>query len=209
MTVAKTPPKGVQNSIANSRRQCRTCKHPARAEIEVLLARGVSRRVLAKRFPDLSADSMYRHHRWHTPESVRLAVLAPGKALHDLAVEADTGLLAQLRRLTSTLWDQFDAAAAAGDRGGVSALGARILAALELQAKRTGELLPHATTVNNNLMVSQDFLALRSRLVMVLQRHPEAARDVADIFRILEPSGALPGRGVIEAGKANGEAAAR
>jgi hypothetical protein len=170
--------------------RCSICKHPDKARIELLLARGASRRHAAKRF-NCSADAVWRHWRnGHVPEHVRsqLAVdsLKPGATLEKLVRDESIGLLENLQRIRGILYSQFDLAAEIGDRQTVALLAARLHENLRMAATSTGELQKHAPTSVNNLLLSPPYLDLRAGLLRALRAFPDAARAVADAFRRAE-----------------------
>jgi hypothetical protein len=185
----------MRNTKAEGRRRCTVCHHAERAQIELLIARGASRRAVAKRFPDLSADSIYRHWNKHVPEHVKAAqkveVLKPGAELEKLVEQESIGLLNHLQRIRSALYVAFDAAAEAGDRHGLSQVASQLHHNLRLAAQKTGELQQHSQTQINNLILAPDYLNLRARLIATLRPYPEVARAVAEAFREIE-SGAPP-----------------
>src|SRR3982751_1675061 len=119
---------------------CKLCKHPLRARIEHLLARGASRAAVSKRF-DVSESSIRNHWAKHTPETIKAAAIAkalkPGVEIEKLLHDEDTGLLEHLQRIRGILFQQFDAAAEANDRHGVAILSARLVETLRLGAQKT------------------------------------------------------------------------
>lgn len=181
------------------RRPCHVCRHPERAQIELLIARGASRRSVAKRFPDLSQDSIYRHWNRHVPEHLRAAhkieALKPGADLEKLVEEENIGLLSHLQRIRASLYHAFDNAAAVGDGHNLAMIASQLHHNLRLAAQKTGELQQHSQTQINNLILAPDYLNLRARLIATLRPFPEAAQAVADAFRAIEEVGSpSPGR---------------
>lgn len=180
------------NTKAEGRRRCTVCHHPERTEIELVIARGASRRAAAKRF-GLSGDAIYRHWNKHVPEHVKAAqkvqALKPGADLDKLVEEENIGLLTHLQRIRGALYDAFDAAANVGDRHGLATIASQLHHNLRLAAQKTGELQQHAQTQINNLILAPDYLNLRARLIAVLRPYPEAARAVAEAFRSIEEAG--------------------
>jgi hypothetical protein len=170
--------------------RCRVCRHAERARIELLLARGASKRHVGEKF-HLHPDAVWRH--WannHVPEHVKatLAVkaLKPGAELEKLVTDESIGLLENLQRARAVLWAQFDAAAEVGDRQAVAVLASRIHENLRLAATSTGELQKHAPASVTNIVLSPAYLDLRGALVRALRQYPEAARAVAEAFRRIE-----------------------
>src|SRR5215469_12579726 len=106
---------------------CSICKHDDRARIELLLARGASRRHIGARF-NCSPDAVWRHWRnGHVSEHVKsqlaIQALKPGETLEKLVQDESIGLLENLQRIRATLYASFDAAAEVGDRQAVSKIG--------------------------------------------------------------------------------------
>ena len=166
--------------------RCKTCRSPDRARIELLLARGASKRAIAEKF-GLKPDAVWRHwHNGHVSEAVKSALVAkalrPGVELEKLVTDESIGLLENLQRIP-TLYGQFDAAAEAGDRHNVGILAARRHENLRIAATSTGELQKHAPTNVTNILMAPAYLDLRSSLLGALRRFPEAARAVAEVFR--------------------------
>ena len=186
-----------------TRRQCSVCEHPARVEIELMMAHGASRRAAAKRWPELKGDAIYRHWRLHVSDRVKqvhtLKILRPGadpNALDAFAEQESIGLLGHLERIRSALYTAFDAKSSTNDAFGLARVAAQLHANLRLTAEKTGELERHSHTQINNLVLAPDYLGLRAKLIEVLRQYPDAALAVAEVFREIE-------------GKAQGEAGPR
>ena len=116
-----------------------------------------SGRVATARF-GVSRDAVWRHAQAHLSAEMRAAL-----ATKLLQREGDT-------------WRIPDTNAAA-------ALSGRLHENLALVAKLTGELVPHASTTITNVLLSPDFQRLRTELMRVLTRYPEARAEVAAVFR--------------------------
>jgi hypothetical protein len=177
--------------------RCMVCIHPERHRIEFLIARGASRKSLGERF-DVGQHAVHNHWSKHVPATVKAAALAkalkPGVEVEKLLDDENAGLLAHLQRIRGVLFDQFDAAAEAGDRHGVSMLSARLHDNLRLGAQKTGELQAHAPKTSiTNVVLSPAYLDLRGRLLLALRRYPDAAHAVADAFRAVEAQTGLTG----------------
>jgi hypothetical protein len=186
----------MRNTQSQARRRCTVCHHIERAQIELLIARGASRRAVAKHFSDLSADAIYRHWNKHVPDHVKAAhkieVLKPGAELNKLVEEESIGLLNHLQRIRGVLYVAFDAAAEVGDGHGLATIASQLHQNLRLAAQKTGELQQHSQTQINNLILAPDYLNLRARLIAALRPFPEAARAVAEAFRSIEGGSAAP-----------------
>src|SRR5215813_5402800 len=154
--------------------RCSICKHDDRARIELLLARGASRRHIGERF-NCSSDAVWRHWRnGHVPEHVKsqlaIRALKPGETLEKLMQDESIGLLENLQRIRATLYASFDAAAEVGDRQAVALLAARLHENLRLAATSTGELQRNSPTSLTNIVLSPAYLDLRAALLRALAR---------------------------------------
>jgi len=177
--------------------RCTICKHPARARIEHLLARGASKKHLAETF-GIGEWSLGRHWRSHVPETVRAAVLVkalkPGETIEKLVTDENIGLLENLQRIRAILYSQFDAAAVTGDRAAVANLATRLHENLRMAATKTSEL-EHTVKATNitNVILSPAYLELRHALLTALRRYPEATEAVVAAFRGVELRSGLLG----------------
>jgi hypothetical protein len=178
--------------------RCLVCQHPLRGRIELLMARGAGRVSVSKQF-SVSESSIKNHWAKHTPATIKAAaigqVLKPGADIEKLLNDEDVGLLEHLQRIRGILFQQFDAAAEAGDRHGVAMLSGRLLETLRLGAQKTGELSQHhgPHTSITNVVLSPAYLELRGRLLMALRKHPEASQAVSEAFRAVEQQTGLIG----------------
>jgi hypothetical protein len=181
--------------------RCTICRHAERARIELLMARGASRKAVGEKFA-VSPSAAMRHWREHVPTHVKAAaiakVLKPGETVQKLLDDENVGLLENLQRIRGTLYLQFDAAAEVGDRAGVATLATRLHENLRMAALKTGELQQHASTSVTNIVLSADYLRLRGLLLSTLRAYPEASQAVASAFRQIEDRSGLTGNQVIE-----------
>ena len=175
---------------AGIRGTCLVCKHPDRARIELMLARGASRRAVGKTF-SISPHSAWRH--WtngHVPDHVKstlaIKALKPGAELAELITDESTGLLENLQRIRAVLYGAFDAAAECGDRVSVASLSARLHENLRIAATSTGELQKHARGNVTNILLAPAYLDLRGALLMALRQYPAASAAVSAAFRRVE-----------------------
>ena len=177
--------------------RCSICKHPERARIEHLLARGASKKHLAETFA-VGEWSLGRHWRSHVSETIRAAVLVkalkPGETIEKLVTDENIGLLENLQRIRAILYSQFDAAAETGDRTAVASLATRLHENLRMAATRSGELAQSVKATNvTNVILSPAYLELRHALLTALRRYPEATEAVVAAFRSLELRSGLLG----------------
>ena len=165
---------------------CTICKHPARPQIDLALATGVSGKAIAKRF-SCSPHAIYRHRQSHLTSEMRTAlatkVLQREGDIRKVLLEEGTGVVEALKAVRGPLFGMFLTAVDAGDSKAAAALSGRIHESLSLSAKLTGELMPHTGVTVTNVLLSPDFQRLRSELMRVLVRYPEAHHEVVAIFR--------------------------
>jgi hypothetical protein len=155
---------------------CRVCQHPEFARINFLCASGGEKSAIAAQF-GLPYESVRRHHQLHISSRYKKMIgasrLESFEALVSKAVEggAETlDLLDLLVRGHSTMWS------VALDSGSGAAMvqhANKILAATELRAKVTRELVPGPTVQVNNYLLRD-----AAQLIQILEHHPEAADAV-------------------------------
>ncbi len=167
-------------------RRCTICQHPQRPNIDLAIATGISRRLIAVRFK-VSADAAWRHGRAHLTPEIRAAlatkVLARGGDMRRILLEEGTGVVEALKAIRGPLFGMFLTAVDVGDARAATALSGRLHESLSLTAKLTGELVPHTGVSITNVLLSPDFMRLRAELLRVLARYPEAREEVAAVFR--------------------------
>jgi len=167
-------------------RRCTICQHPQRPNIDLAIATGISRRLIAARFK-VSADAAWRHGRAHLTPEIRAAlatkVLAREGDMRRILLEEGTGVVEVLKAIRGPLFGMFLAAVDLGDAKAATALSGRLHESLSLTAKLTGELVPQTGVSITNVLLSPDFMQLRAELLRVLARYPEAREEVAAVFR--------------------------
>lgn len=156
-------------------RTCTVCTHAARPEIDGALLSGDSLRNIAKQF-SLSAAALNRHKKEHLSE--RMAEVAERNAEADVRTAID--VRGQLRAINGVALSILKEARDAGD--GELALKAidRIQKQIELQA-RLIDLINDGATVN--VVLSPQWLEIRTAIIGALQWHPEAREAVADALQ--------------------------
>jgi hypothetical protein len=148
-------------------RSCTVCTHEARAEIDRALVAGETFRHIAARF-DTSTGALQRHKADHLP--VKLA-----KAQEAEEVAQADDLLGQVRDLQGRALAILGKAEEAGElRTALSAI-REARGNLELLAKLLGELDDRPQV---NVLVSPEWLELRTVIVGALEPHAEAQRAV-------------------------------
>jgi len=166
--------------------RCTICNHPARPQIDLAIATGLSKRAVAARFV-VSRDAVWRHAQAHLTSEMRAALATKllqreGDTRRILLVEG-AGVTEALKAIRGPLFCLYLAAVDTGDSKAAAALSGRLHENLALVAKLTGELVPHAGTTITNILLSPDFQRLRTELIRVLARYPEARAEVAAVFR--------------------------
>ena len=165
--------------------RCTICNHPARPQIDLAIATGLSKRAVAARFV-VSRDAVWRHAQAHLTSEMRAALatklLQREGDTRRILLEEGAGVTEALKAIRGPLFCLYLAAVDTGD-GNAAALSGRLHENLALVAKLTGELVPHAGTTITNILLSPDFQRLRTELIRVLARYPEARAEVAAVFR--------------------------
>jgi hypothetical protein len=173
--------------------KCTVCTSEHRHKVDIGLVHQVAARVLAERF-DLSKDAIHRHAANHLTPAQRAAILAAQKPLaidlEALRTSETEGLLAGLVAQRARLQTKAELAMEWGDvKGSVAAEGA-MMANYTLVAKLLGQLVQVHDVRHTNLLVSPDYMRLRSALVTALKPFPEAARAVGAALHALESDAA-------------------
>ena len=166
--------------------RCTICNHPARPQIDLAVATGLSKRAVAARF-GVSRDAVWRHAQAHLTSEMRAALatklLQREGDTRRILLEEGAGVTEALKAIRGPLFGLFLAAVDSGDTRAAAALSGRLHENLALIAKLTGELVPHVSTNITNILLSPDFRRLRTDLIRVLARHPQAQVEVAAVFR--------------------------
>jgi hypothetical protein len=157
-------------------RSCTVCTHPERAEVDQALVAGVSAAEIAGRYRTIRERAIRRHRSNHLPER-----LAKAHEAEEVA-QADE-LLKQVRDLQVRALDILDKAEEAGElRTALSAI-REARGNLELLAKLLGELDERPVT---NVLVSAEWVTVRTAMMEALDRYPEARVAVAERLAKLE-----------------------
>jgi hypothetical protein len=157
-------------------RVCTVCRHPQRAAIDKALVDGLAVRVIAERYGALTHTSVLRHKETCLPATV---VKAKEAENIDHAIDIARQLTAINRAALSILAE----ARQAGDPATALRAIDRIQRQIELQAKLLGQLDERPVV---NVLVSAEWLQVRSALLTALAPYPEARVAVAERLRGLE-----------------------
>src|SRR5258707_13247073 len=110
-------------------RRCTICQHPQRPNIDLAIATGISRRLIAARFK-VSADAAWRHGRAHLTPEIRGAlatkVLVREGDVRRILLEEGNGVVEALKAIRGPLFGMFltaidlcDAEPATANSGGL------------------------------------------------------------------------------------------
>jgi hypothetical protein len=159
-------------------RTCTVCRHPDRPAIDQALINHRPFRSIAVQF-STSKSALIRHYDDHLPEALTKARAAEETAHAD-------NLLDQVRGLRQRAGTILDTAERAGDLR--AALGAirETRACLELLLEVEGEL---DRRPQMNVLLSPEWVQVRTVLLVALRPYPEARRSVAECLASLESSG--------------------
>jgi hypothetical protein len=156
-------------------RSCTVCTHPERERIDRELVGGASNHAVAS-LCDVSEAAVRRHKANHLP-----AELAKAYEAQEFA-QADE-LLKQVRNLQERALDILDKAEEAGELRTALAAIREARGNLELLAKLLGELDERPVT---NVLVSAEWVTVRTAMMEALYRYPEARVAVAERLAELE-----------------------
>jgi hypothetical protein len=172
---------------------CTICQHPRRHQIEIALVHRTPLRTLALRF-QCSHDALHRHRHKHLSPATAAAILAAQRPsavdLEALQRSESEGLLSQLLAQRARLAQHSELALELGNAGGAIAAERAITSNLELVAKLLGQLVQHHEVRSTSILISADYLQLRSTLLQALRPFPAAAKAVGIALHELEASAA-------------------
>jgi hypothetical protein len=173
--------------------RCTVCRSKHKHEIDIALANGISHRAIGLRF-GLSHYAVGRHADRHLSPQMKAALLiarAPTAVdLEELRRTEGEGLLASLRTQRARLETVQDMAMKYADvRAAVSVEGA-ITNNLALVAKLVGAIVNLSETRHTSILITADYLKLRSAIVRALKPYPEAAMAVSQALHVLESEAA-------------------
>jgi hypothetical protein len=175
--------------------RCRTCDHPERSAIDIEIARGIDCRSISRRF-SLSYEGLLRHrNNGHVPASIRGAFPRHRadlsvEALAQLRADESAGVLLHLAQQRSTLLRLQDEAERKHWRPLMLQVTREIHKNIELTGRTLGTFAEHERAVtqvaNLQILMSPEYVALRSNLIKALGPHPKARAAVADVLSGIE-----------------------
>jgi hypothetical protein len=173
--------------------QCSICIHDKRAAMEVGIVAGVSHTVLAGRF-GVGHDAVSRHARNHLTPTQRAAIMAQRAPsdidLDKLREDEGTGLLANVQRQRARLQQISEVALECGDTRGAVAAESTIISNMTLTARLVGQLVQVHDVRHVHVLLSEDYIRVRTAIVAALRPHPAAALAVSRALASLEAEGA-------------------
>jgi hypothetical protein len=167
-------------------------KHPDRAQIEMALAKGTPVRHIAKRF-GVSIHVLYRFKAALPKHLVVKHVahrLKAGADLEQLKITESEGILQNLALQRCRLLLVQDAALEAGDRREVAHISDVINRNIQSTGRYLGEFQKVSTQISLNILVSDEYLNLRSQLMAALAPFPAARKAVALALQAAERAAA-------------------
>ena len=156
-------------------RICTVCSHDEAHAINVALVHREPYRHIAARW-NVTTSALQRHSREHLPQ-----LLVEARRSVDEHEALDT--LKQLKAINSASWEVLQDARRNGEPGTVLRAVDRVQKQIELQARLLGELDERPQV---NLVLSSEWIELRTVIVRALAPHPEARGAVV---RALERAG--------------------
>jgi hypothetical protein len=153
----------------------------------------LSHRALSLRF-ECSADAIGRHAKAHLSPVQRAALLTASQPtaidIETLSATESAGLLAQLVAQRGRLQVYAEAAAELGDVKAATSAESVILSNLATVGKLLGTLVQRHDVRHSSILISPDYLRLRSVLVDTLRAFPAAALAVGRALHTMEADAA-------------------
>jgi hypothetical protein len=169
-------------------------EHEDRAKIEYDLCRGVPIRHMAKEY-GVSIDSLYRY-KAQLPPQLKAAALASklkaGADLDKLRIDESESILTNLAMQRARLLLVQDAALEVGDRREVAYISDVIARNVKLTGVYLGEFARLSVQTSVNILISTEYLELRSELIRALAPFPQARAAVAAALHAREAAAAEP-----------------
>jgi len=157
-------------------RKCSVCTHPAVNEINEMLVSGKPFNEIVTVYTDLTKMALSRHKQNHIPE-----ILTRAREAQEVAQADD--LLSQVQFLQNKALSILKQAEAAGElRTALQAI-REARGNLELLAKLLGELQQEGTV---NILISPEWLSLRTVILKTLEPYPEARLTLANALQEVE-----------------------
>jgi len=146
-------------------RDCHTCRHPELEAINMMLLAKRPMREIAEKY-GLSTSAVHRHAK-HIPDNLVIAKQAKEVASADSVLSK----IIELDQRSDTIYRQ---AVEADDPGLALKALKELREVTSLYAKLTGEL--QNRTVHNTLVITPEWVSMRSMMLAALEPYPEARR---------------------------------
>jgi hypothetical protein len=156
-------------------RTCTVCTHRERGAIDAAILAGTSYRHIASQF-GVSYKAVERHKDAHIP-----AAIAQAQEARDEAQALD--VVKQLKAINGVALELLHTARRQGDADTALKAIDRIHRQIELQAKLLGDLDERPVV---NVLLSPEWVTVRSALMAALAPHPQARQDVVLALVALE-----------------------
>ncbi len=167
-------------------------EHVDRVRIERDLALGRPLRIIAKKY-NISITAAFRHKK-KLPPQLKAALaghaLRPAEDLEKLRIEESESLLSHLAAQRARLLLSQDACLELEQFGLVAQLASGVHRNIELTGKYLGEFATHATQTTISILITPEYLTLRSALLQALQPYGDARRAVAATLHQIEEQAA-------------------
>lgn len=168
---------------------CKICGHPRRHQIEIGLVHGVPMRALSERF-GVGTGPLHNHRHRHLTPQTTAAILTARKPseidLEALQRDESEGLLAHLIGQRARLQVLSDLALEKGETAQAVNCERAILQNLNFVARLLGQLVQVHEIKRTSILISSDYLQLRSVITNALRPFPEAARAVSAALTQIE-----------------------
>jgi hypothetical protein len=163
-------------------------EHPDRGRIERDLALGRPLARIARKY-GVSVAAAHRHKKKLPPQlkaALAAHALRPAEDLEKLRIEESESLLSHLAAQRARLLISQDAALESEQFGLVATLASGIHRNIELVGKYLSEFASHSTQTTISILVTPEYLELRSALLRALAPYGEARRAVAATLHAVE-----------------------
>jgi hypothetical protein len=155
--------------------------HPDSARIQYDLARGVPVRALSRKYK-INIFALYRFRK-KSPPQLRAAAMAKrlkaGAALDELKISESESILQNLALLRARLFLNLDSAMEVNDVRLATSVSDAIGRNISLTARYLGAFAEHESRASINVLISEDYLSLRTDLLRALAPYPAARAAVA------------------------------
>jgi hypothetical protein len=174
----------------------RVVDHPDRGRIEYDLGRGTPVRALSRKY-GLSIHSLYRF-RAKMPPQLRAkhmgARLKAGADLERLRLDESESILQNLALQRARLLLSQDHALEVGDGREVTYIAGEIHRNIKLVGQYLGEFAQHQIKTSVSVLISEEYLEMRTALMRALAPFPDARRAVAEALHAREALAAEPAK---------------